>query len=353
MDLYRSIVGFIEVLEGMRKESRVDNFLMLGTMGPLTVHRTIKVLEEARKNDRRFTDRIDVILYSGGGQASDAYRIIKVLRHFYDEVNIIIPFWAKSAATLLAFGADRIVMGDWGELGPLDAQIIKEGEDLPAESRDSALNIQASLEQIELRSREGFLDFYQMLKNNKEKNLNIKISPKVLTEDLLGYSADFYAPLLSKIDTEEIGRMSRAVDIGRQYAKKMILQYHPNIKEDDEKIDKLINYLVFDCPEHGFVIDYVFIKQYLNYVISPTEVPYSEAYSQLLHQTYQHLIEAELSIEEPLPPLINFVDDLYDKFIRKEKNGKNSRKNSRSSQRVNRNTKTQAHSTRSARRKTR
>ena len=36
------------------------------------------------------------------------------------------PFWAKSAATLLCLGADKIVLGEHAELGPLDVQIYEE-----------------------------------------------------------------------------------------------------------------------------------------------------------------------------------------------------------------------------------
>ncbi len=41
------------------------------------------------------------------------------------ELNIIIPRWAKSAATLVACGADKIFMTQIAELGPLDPQITQ------------------------------------------------------------------------------------------------------------------------------------------------------------------------------------------------------------------------------------
>ena len=47
---------------------------------------------------------IDFILNSSGGTADDAYRIIRTLKQNFETVNIVIPFWAKSAATLLSLG---------------------------------------------------------------------------------------------------------------------------------------------------------------------------------------------------------------------------------------------------------
>ena len=38
-------------------------------------------------------------------------------------LRVIVPDYAKSAGTLIALGADRIVMGETSELGPIDPQI--------------------------------------------------------------------------------------------------------------------------------------------------------------------------------------------------------------------------------------
>jgi hypothetical protein len=40
-----------------------------------------------------------------------------------DQWSILIPFRANSAATLIALGADQIVLGKQGELGPIDPQL--------------------------------------------------------------------------------------------------------------------------------------------------------------------------------------------------------------------------------------
>ena len=58
---------------------------------------------------------IDFILNSPGGSPADAYRIIKILHQYYEKVNIVIPFWAKSAATLLSLGGNEIIMDNLAE----------------------------------------------------------------------------------------------------------------------------------------------------------------------------------------------------------------------------------------------
>lgn len=65
-------------------------------------------------------ERLDLFLYSRGGAIDVPWRIVTALRQASTEWNVLIPFRANSAATLLALGADQIVMGRQGELGPID-----------------------------------------------------------------------------------------------------------------------------------------------------------------------------------------------------------------------------------------
>jgi hypothetical protein len=64
--------------------------------------------------------KLDLFLYSTGGAIDVPWRIVTALRTTADEWHVLIPFRANSAATLLALGADTIVLGPQGELGPID-----------------------------------------------------------------------------------------------------------------------------------------------------------------------------------------------------------------------------------------
>ena len=66
------------------------------------------------------TKKLDLFIYSRGGAIEVPWRIASALRQYADTWNVLIPFRANSAATLLALGADEIVLGRHGELGPID-----------------------------------------------------------------------------------------------------------------------------------------------------------------------------------------------------------------------------------------
>lgn len=65
-------------------------------------------------------ETLDLFIYSRGGAIDVPWRIVSSLRRASDNWNILVPFRAQSAATLIAMGADEIVLGPQGELGPID-----------------------------------------------------------------------------------------------------------------------------------------------------------------------------------------------------------------------------------------
>ena len=63
--------------------------------------------------------KIDLFLYSLGGSMDAPWRIVSMIREFATRFAVLVPYKAMSAATLIAIGADEIVMGLKGELGRL------------------------------------------------------------------------------------------------------------------------------------------------------------------------------------------------------------------------------------------
>ena len=75
---------------------------------------------------------LDLILIGPGGDGLAAETLLGLCRKYCTRrLRAIVPLYAKSAITLLALGADQIVMGESSELGPIDAQvyIIQDNQD--------------------------------------------------------------------------------------------------------------------------------------------------------------------------------------------------------------------------------
>src|SRR5690349_11990236 len=68
-------------------------------------------------------EEVDLLISSLGGDPLTAWRIMSLLRGRFRRVGALVPFNAFSAATLLALGADEIVLHPHASLGPIDPQI--------------------------------------------------------------------------------------------------------------------------------------------------------------------------------------------------------------------------------------
>ena len=91
-----------------------------------------------------YKEKRDILLIAGsmGGRIEPAYLISKNCKaSAQSRFVVVIPRKAKSAATLLALGADEIHMGPMSELGPIDPQLGR----IPALSLTNALQTVARL----------------------------------------------------------------------------------------------------------------------------------------------------------------------------------------------------------------
>jgi len=71
-----------------------------------------------------------LILDSPGGMTLAAERIIRICREYSPgPFEVAVPKMAKSAATMVCLGCDRVWMGPTSELGPIDPQMVFKGPD--------------------------------------------------------------------------------------------------------------------------------------------------------------------------------------------------------------------------------
>ena len=87
---------------------------------------------------------IDILIVSRGGDPTVSWRIISILRERFDNIGVLLPYEAYSAATLLALGADEILMGPMAHLSAVDTSIT---HDLSPIDRDND-RVSVSLDEL-------------------------------------------------------------------------------------------------------------------------------------------------------------------------------------------------------------
>ena len=184
---------------------------------------------------------LEILVHSPGGHANVAYRLAKYFRGHCKRLNILVPMQAKSAATLLCLNADAVYMGEFAELGPLDAQLRDELE--KGFDYFSPLDEFKSMEFMKEYAT-GILDYFGHAL--AERGMSVK---QGLHEAIAGV-VGIMNPLYSHIDPSKVGSYHRALSEGEEYAKRLLGSVqHPNAEE-------LAEHLVWDYPAHDFVIDY-------------------------------------------------------------------------------------------------
>ena len=221
---------------------------LIGTGNP--EHATERRVQRACKRfgfpkpEEKF-DVINVILDSPGGPLDSAYRTVLYLSRYASSLHVYVPRMAKSASTLIAVGANKIIMSPFGELGPLDTQIRD-----PRNPTDyiSALDCYQSVDYV----REfGFSTLSQAL-----KQLAAVTQGKLLLSDSLNASAQFaigsITPMLSQTRSLDFGAWGRSLKMGERYAQILIARA---AQMERGRAEKIASRLVYGYTHHLFPID--------------------------------------------------------------------------------------------------
>jgi len=142
----KSLIQEIERRHGSKVIAYVTSdraHLSVGIAGDIIpiIHNHILALEEEKM-------KLGLFIYSRGGGSDLPWAIVSMIREYAQEgsFSVLIPYKAHSAATLIALGADEIVMTRKAELGPTDIT-MSSGPYNPTE-KDSSQRLPISVEDV-------------------------------------------------------------------------------------------------------------------------------------------------------------------------------------------------------------
>jgi Serine dehydrogenase proteinase len=259
---------------------------------PMT-KRTVEQLESSL-GDQRF-DNLDLIIQSSGGDIHASYLMMSLLRGRMNEgkgaLTACVSSRAQSAATLLCLGADEILLGELGSLGPLDAQIRKGVTDAGTPNYISALHLLKALSRLQKFSLESFtamaahLDAHQASRDAQMK-YGIEFSHAIT------------CPLFERIDSEQVGYWDQMLQTGEEYGRRLLERGHL-VKDEDIKIDRgdhikaVAHQLVFGYQSHEIVIGCGTLKElHLRAALIPEDVrPISRKFAECASETLIMLVD--------------------------------------------------------------
>lgn len=209
--------GVASHLDDIAKKYNLNsyNVLYLYDNSSISSRHSNAIYEAASAQGAEKQRDILLVVQSGGGRIEPAYLISKTCKSLSTKkFAVVVPRRAKSAATLLALGADEIHMGLMSELGPIDPQI----NGYPALGLTNALN--------------------------KVAELSAKFPDS---------SAMWAQYLGAKLDLNDLGYFDRVSESAAQYAERLMRgKQLPEGRDYSSLADHFVNHY----KDHGFVIDH-------------------------------------------------------------------------------------------------
>lgn len=83
-------------------------------------------------NGLEYSKPLTLILHSPGGDIGAPETLMSYLHTKFKDIEVVVPAYAMSAATMMALGSNRIIMGRQSQLGPIDAQMNIGGRQVSA-----------------------------------------------------------------------------------------------------------------------------------------------------------------------------------------------------------------------------
>ena len=192
-------------------------------------------------------ENLDVLLDSGGGDLDSAYKVLLLLKSYAKTVTIIVPFYAKSAATLIALGADCLQMCKAGELGPLDPQVWDHasGQWVPALSVRKAIDFITSVDkaviEVSLADKMSplLMGAYRIAEESSKQYLNEIFAPKKID--------DAQREKIVKVFTENL--RSHGYPISRDYLKELGVPVKELTDTEENLFTDLHEIIIKDCVD--------------------------------------------------------------------------------------------------------
>lgn len=153
----------------------------------------------------KYRGTLDLLISSPGGSPTAAEQIVLTCREYCSNFRVIVADVAMSAATMVAMGADEIVMLPTAQLGPIDPQMIQ---------RDSRGN-------VVMRAAKAYIGSYEELVGLAQTAIKNNEPPQP------------YLQLLQKTDPPFLQDCLKARSLAEQIAKDFLIKWM--LKDKGEK----------------------------------------------------------------------------------------------------------------------
>ena len=201
--------------------------------------------------------RIDVLLHTHGGHTLTPNRLTYLVREYTNHFAVLVPFRAHSAGTTLALGANEIVMGPLGELGPTDPSVSNAFNPKNEESKPIQISVEDVSAYLSLAREQAGLS-----------------TPEAMAKAL--------AILADQVHPLALGNVHRQHQLIRTMSRRLLM-LHMDENEDEEKIERIVDLLTEKLFFHEYQISRAEARDMIGLPVTYPE----EELEELLQRTFE------------------------------------------------------------------
>jgi len=225
-------------------------------------------------------EKLDLVLITRGGDILTPLRLMSLLREYSKTVNVLVPYMAHSAGTLLALGADEIVMGAMGELGPVDPSVANQFNPVldPEDIQDNTQTKPRPRIPISVEDVTSYLDFAKLHAGLDAAGM-----------------AQAYSALTGQVHPLALGNILRTHKLIRHLTKTLLLM-HMDETNDKDRLESIVQTLTEKLYSHEYRITRDEASRLGLKIAKPSDA--TEGHLWELYRLY----EESLGIDRPIDP---------------------------------------------------
>jgi hypothetical protein len=221
--------GLIKALEAARNR-RVLIYWTSPVVARLSEAAVLSMFDQLQEIGK--VPELDLFLFTSGGDIEAPWRIVSLIREFATKFSVLIPHRAASAGTLLAMGADEIVMTPLASLGPID----------PSRTHPLLPRREGS-EEAEAVSVQDMRHAMQFIRDAVGEDQNYSSEA----------FAEIFKVLVEKIHPLAIGAIEQSYALAKLIGIRC-LSSHMKDLEEAAQVEKIVNRLCDDYKSHAYQI---------------------------------------------------------------------------------------------------
>lgn len=215
--------------------------------------------------------QIDLFLYTRGGILMAPLRIVHLIREYCETFQVLVPYRAHSAGTLICLGADKTVMGKLAELTPVDPSTANDFN--PQNPLNPAARIPISVEDVT-----AYLSLAEKQARLTSETTRLEV----------------FKALTNQINVIALGNVHRVYNEIRSLVESL-LRLHMTTKEEEIRIPEIVKALT-----ETYTHDYLMPRKEAKRIGLKVEAPDDELES-LMTQLYE-IYEKDLLLRDPFNP---------------------------------------------------